>query len=279
MPAIDQDTLQRLDRCRDLSHSPGMRPVSDQDHVIVFDGAHLRATCYFPDRARLIVCFDHWRQERDGFPTRIAGAQGLEKFGCAVLNIHSHRNDWMLNAELPELRAALQDSCSTYTDVTAFGFSMGGYSALLLARNLHLARAILISPQYSIQPTIVPFERRYLKEATAIRTDLDRFDLEFGKTLRGAVIYDPLWKEDRAHKKLICRDFPALTPVPMWAGGHPAIKMIYEARRWGEFLAQVAQPDPDMTRFMKLHKTVRAKSDRYFRAMTNHLAVRSNQRK
>jgi len=255
-----------------------MNTRASPDPTLVFQGDHLRAACYFPNRSRLIVCFDHWRAEREGFPTQIAGAQGLEKYGCAVLNIHSRKNDWLLNAELPDLRRSLDQFCSRYNDVTAFGFSMGGYSALLLARNLHLDRAILISPQYSIQPHMVPFERRYLKEATAIRTDLDRFDLEYGQTLLGAVIYDPLWKEDRAHKKLICNDFPALTPVPFWAGGHPAIKMVYEERNWGYFLTEVANPDPDMTRFMKLHKPLRANSDRYFRAMNNHLGTRAKSR-
>ncbi|MCP3969874.1 MAG: alpha/beta hydrolase [Rhodobacteraceae bacterium] len=245
--------------------------------IELFSGQHLRATCLWPDRPRLIVRFDIWRASRNGFPEQSTGSV-LEPYGCACLTIHTARNDWFLNPDLPELRRVLRGFCADFTSVTGFGFSMGGYAALLFAPDLNLGQAVLVSPQYSIRPELAPFENRYRHEAQQIEAHRHRFDTGHGRTLRGALLYDPLWGIDRQHQQLICSEFPALWPVPLWAGGHPAVKIIHDAGKWPNFLQEVAAETVRPGRFLRLHKAARESSEIYFQAMAERDQIREDAR-
>ena len=253
-----------------------MDSVDTIEKTRVFKGEGLRATCFFPRRKNLLVCFDHRRDNRNGFPNIVGGALDLKRFGTAILNIHTSANDWFLNADLPLLRRAARRFTRGFDTVTAHGFSMGGYAALLLAPDLRLTYATIISPQYSIQPSRVPFEKRYLEDATQIDPQFDQFDLEYAKTLKGALLYDPLWIKDRMHKKLICNDFPRLTPIPFWTGGHPAIKVINANDKWPSLMREVAKPRPQASEMMRLHKSLRAGFAHYKNSMNNHLSMRKH---
>jgi S-formylglutathione hydrolase FrmB len=52
------------------------------------------------------------------------------------------------------------------------GFSMGGYGAFRFARATNATYVTAISPQFSIHPDVVPFDKRYGADAAGFERDL-----------------------------------------------------------------------------------------------------------
>lgn len=77
--------------------------------------------------------------------------------GFAHLRRQSRWNDGSLNAET----AALSALRARFDHAWAIGYSMGGNGALRLARALRLDRALLVSPQVTLDPGLIPGETRY----------------------------------------------------------------------------------------------------------------------
>lgn len=125
---------------------------------LVFDGAHVRAV-HFGETDRISVMLDHGRPKRNGFPVQ-APQRTMANMGIGTLSIMLSEASWFLTPENQALRAALDAHCSKARDVRAIGFSMGGFGAALLSKSLHLRKALLISPQYSIFPSRAPWDRR-----------------------------------------------------------------------------------------------------------------------
>ncbi len=65
-------------------------------------------------------------------------------------------NDWVLGL-IAELRADIGSG-----PTVALGNSMGGYSALMIAKQIELAACISITPQYSPNPDTMPHEKRWM---------------------------------------------------------------------------------------------------------------------
>lgn len=244
------------------------------ERIEVFTGEALRAACFWPGRARLIVRFDHWRRDRDGFPMDVPRGK-FAASGCACLTIESARNDWFLNRDLPALRLALEAFAKGYDRAGAIGFSMGGYGALLLARELRLAEVVLVSPQFSILPEKAPYEMRYRREAETVLAELDEVGSDRGATLRGAVVYDPGVAPDVQHTKRICAAYPGLVPVPMWFGGHPALGVVAKHGRYGKVLEALFSGEVRAAELLSLHKQARRKSETYHAGIRQYLARRA----
>ena len=74
--------------------------------------------------------------------------------------VFHRKEDWHQHAEFFTTTEACRAFFGPSPDVTAYEFSMGGYGALLGAKALDARRAIAVSPQSSIDPAAVRFERR-----------------------------------------------------------------------------------------------------------------------
>nr|WP_245216524.1 alpha/beta hydrolase [Sagittula salina] len=226
----------------------------------------MRATTFRPRRRRLFVSF----RQRVGTPGNFDEARPVMGFvgnGWAHLHLQSRWNDWFVNPETEALEARLAEFTARYEQVVAMGFSMGGYGALRLARALRLTRLMAISPQFSIDPWVVPFDRRYRAEAAgwdATSGDLTHRCTEVG----GAVLVDPFKPLDLAHGRLICKAFPKLTLVMLPCGGHPATRAIRQGGRFDWLKTELAEGLADPRAVGRVHRKVRRQSESYWR----HLA-------
>jgi len=235
--------------------------------VAVFQSARLRAMCYGAGRQRLTVGFDYLRPTRAGFPMR-APPQHMLQTGAAHLIIESAENDWFLNPDLGALRVALARFTAQFDDVAAIGFSLGGYGALLLGRALHLRRALLISPQYSIFPERAPFELRYRHIAARLDPLLDDLDAQADGGLTGCIAFDPrLAPADAAHAALIQARFPGLRAVAMPFAGHPALRLVGEAHLFAKVQALLLRDEITPRALRALHRAARVQAPSYARAL------------
>lgn len=191
----------------------------------VFEGAHLRAYLMAGRNDRLMVTFDHRQTGRTDFnPHRHSSS--FARRGFWQLSIKSRANDWFINEDTPALERALEGLRGRFARVGLLGFSMGGYGALRFARALGADQAVLVSPQVSIAPQVVPFETRYRAEA-------GRFDAAAGDLarvacpqLRGLILVDPFVGKDMRHAQMILALFPGLELARLAFAGHPATQVI-----------------------------------------------------
>ena len=236
----------------------------------VFRSARMRAVCHGAGRARLTVGFDYLRPGRAGFPMR-APPRHLLQPDTAHLIIESADNDWFLNPDLGALRAALAAFTAQFDDVAAIGFSLGGYGALLLARALHLRRALLISPQYSIFPERAPFEQRYRHIAEKLDPRLDDIEAQGDAALKGCIVFDPrLAPVDAAHAALIRRRFAGLRAVAMPFAGHPALRLVGEAHMFARVQALLLRDAITPGALRALHRAARVQAPSYALALARY---------
>ena len=239
----------------------------------LYQSDHLRVTCYDPDRPRLIVSFDHWRQDRDGFPPE-KPSQYFAKNGLAYMTIYSARNDWFLTPDLAEMRQVLADFTRGFEHVTAIGYSMGGYGALLLARESRANQVVLVSPQSSIFPEHAPFETRYLSEAAGLDPAQDTLAKRPRRGLRGGLLFDPSDRIDRQHSNRITGLFPNIVPVPLAFGGHPAMQAIAGAKMYRLVQQELLRRRIRPAEFLRIHKQARRQSPYYQDRLGRYLAER-----
>lgn len=177
------------------------------------------------DRSRWVITFDHYGSgaglDRPGF-----GEAFLWRQGISALHILGHGNDWY---QYPDIREACRAARIATRDAArriAYGSSMGGYAALRLANQVRADAVLALSPQYSNDPAVVPWETRWAAAAARIA-----WRPELSGPIRcrchPVVVYDPLG-DDRRHADLIARDVHAVL-LPVRHGGHPVIKCLRDA--------------------------------------------------
>lgn len=135
------------------------------------------------------------------------GAPVASALDLTCVGIVAKGNNWYPRADLepifPRIRAALQD----FDDIIVYGASMGGYAALLYGLELGAKTAIAMSPQYSIDPALVPFDSRYIG---SFRSDHHGGVGVSSMPKTSYVAYDPFHKIDVANMDLIKKAGPVV---------------------------------------------------------------------
>lgn len=170
------------------------------------------------DGRRIVVTFDSYHVptglDRPGF-----GEAFFEQQGVTALHLLSCDNGWFQSVEMAEIMGEIARSCVGADRIMTYGSSMGGYGAIRFARAIGAHAALALSPQYSLDPRLVPFETRWAQEQRQLRF---RRDID-GPIARGPdyiVAYDPRLPADRRHAELIAAATPT-TLLPLPHAGHP----------------------------------------------------------
>lgn len=179
---------------------------------------------HFQRGETLIVTFDNMKSRDMPVPRYPWAHQFVAKQGHSHLGIMmKRRNDWFRHRQLCDFFDELRDSgfFDRFDDVVFYGSSMGGYGALTYASACPRARAIAFSPQSTLSPELVPWERRY--ENARLRGDWSepRYAdaAETTRALRKALVfYDPYMAEDRAHADRLA--VPGVVHLPCPFLGH-----------------------------------------------------------
>ena len=165
-----------------------------------------------------VVTFDSFTDQRTldrpGFGEAFFRSRGID-----AIHVISRENDWYQYPEMEAAKAGVHAATGAYDRVVTYGSSMGGYAAIRLAGLVGAHCALAMSPQYSIDPTVVQFDRRWQEPSDRFKPVWER-RLPF-PVLDGAyILYDPD-DLDGWHVALLRREF-AFTPVPLVQAGHTA---------------------------------------------------------
>ncbi|MFW8635279.1 alpha/beta hydrolase [Cribrihabitans pelagius] len=231
----------------------------------MFDGDRLRGSLFNPGQRRLFVSFRQRTREAGQF-SDAAPVKAFAGAGYTHLHLQARLNDWYINEETAALEAALTEVTSGFAEAAAMGFSMGGYAALRFARALNLTRLIAVSPQFSIAPEHVPFDRRYRKYAGGFDPEQGALQGR-GHPVMGAVLADPFRPADMVNAEMIQLVFPGLGIARLCAGGHPATQVLREGRRFPALQRLLRTPGPIPEQAVALHRRARRASPQYWRQL------------
>jgi lysophospholipase L1-like esterase len=177
------------------------------------------------DSPHCVVTFDSYTDNRslarDGF-----GEAFLASRSVNAIHILSRDNDWYL---LPDIERALEAASSVakpFDRVTTYGSSMGAYAAIRLGRLAGATAAIALSPQFSLDPRVVPFEDRWPLEARRLDYEIERRLARTGFVPSAYVFYDPS-DPDARHADLF-RPWLDVRDVRLPDCGHPVTGFLAE---------------------------------------------------
>jgi tetratricopeptide (TPR) repeat protein len=184
----------------------------------------VRSVCEFGSDT-CVVTFDSYSDdrslERDGFGQHFFASHNID-----AVHFLSRENDWYQYAELPAVAVRVAELVKGYRRVVSYGSSMGGYGAIRFGGMAGAGAALAISPQFSIDPRAVRFERRW-------KYDSERIDFSLERTLRAPFVrtayiaYDP-YDDDRKHIELFRRR-THVVDIRLPDVGHPATGSLADA--------------------------------------------------
>lgn len=250
--------------------------VQSLPDVTIFEGDHLRAHLMAGGRDRLIVTFDYRQQGRSGFNAK-RHSSTFARGGFWQLNIQSRENDWFINPETEALEAALAGLRGRFGRVNLLGYSMGGFGALRFARALGADQAVLVSPQFSIAPGVVPFEMRYRAEAAGFDPDLGDLRRVAVPGLRGLILVDPFLRADMRHARLIARHFPGMELARLAFAGHPATRVLRSAGKAWTLHREATSVSAERRLICAEHRAGRRGSAGYWTRLADHAERRRPQ--
>lgn len=202
---------------------------------VLFSGAHLHleysgpqveTLCKSP-KPRVVIAFAPFDyalpEQADGW-----GSRSFTKRGIAHICVFHRAMDWHQNDDFFDAMRACRAFLGKDVAATTYGFSMGGYGAMLGAATVQADRIVAVSPQSSIDANAVPFERRYTAEWAAmsgwkhdLTAQVQDHDAEY------VVLYDPLHRLDRKHEALLPKP-DGYTRCLLHGVGHAGLNAIIE---------------------------------------------------
>jgi hypothetical protein len=151
------------------------------------------------------------------------GEYFLRDRGVDAIHVIGRDNNWYQYPEMPEAIAAIATVARGYQRVISYGSSMGGYAAIRYGGAAGAATALALSPQFSLDPVVVPFEHRWNSLARQIDFTLERgWTPAFVAT--AFILYDPRTL-DRRHMALFAKR-THVVPVPMPNSGHSIARFL-----------------------------------------------------
>lgn len=175
----------------------------------------------------LLVTFDNLGSIGEYEPPQPWLQARAAKGGFSILGLIASQRDWYRNEDAPRLLRELQAAgfFAGFRRVLFVGASMGGFAALSLSALVPGAAVLAFSPQTSLAPDLVPFEKRY--RYASRRWDWQGPGRDAAESSAGreiCVLYDPFIAEDRAHVQRLGSSRLTLLRAPLL--GHRAIRQL-----------------------------------------------------
>jgi pimeloyl-ACP methyl ester carboxylesterase len=171
-----------------------------------------------------VVTFDSFSDlgtiDRPGY-----GEAFLDRSGIDAIHVVGRDNAWYQYTGIPAAMTAIRSAAAGYDRVVTYGSSMGGYAAIRLAALAGAHAVFALSPQFSINPRLVFWERRWPDNAARFR-DVWESALPWPSPAEAYIAYDPRTPDSR-HVALIRARFPCRA-MPLPYTGHPVTGFLAE---------------------------------------------------
>ncbi|OWK31686.1 hypothetical protein [Sphingomonas mucosissima] len=193
----------------------------------------------------------------------------LRRIGIDAIHVINRRNRWYQHPERAAALAAVAAAARGYDRTITYGSSMGGYAALRYAVACGADTAIALSPQFSADPQVVPWETRW--QADVART---RFaELPFVGAEQQYVFYDPRVAPDARHAAMIAEVGGAMC-IPVPYGGHPVGPLLVETGALQHAIRAIVAGTFDPVSVRQHIRRERHRSQHQHFALARHCAAR-----
>lgn len=220
---------------------------------------------------RLVISFPHAVAD-SGFGEFGFGQQMFEEGGLGTIYIRSNKSNWFQHDEVFPLAEHIRDYVGPNTELTLYGASMGAYGALLLSGRLVPKRVFAIAPQYSIDRSVVPWEKRWRKAAR--RIDGFRHNLEdhVDPKAQKVLFFDGM-SLDRKQIDLMPND-ETWSLINMPFASHQVLRYLQETGCLSLLASGFTQEDFDLEKIVRLGRNNRRKSAIYWMNLAKICAER-----
>lgn len=203
------------------------------------------------------------------------GETFFRKRGLSAVHFISKANHWWQTPEVDDAIAALRQAgiLSGKRQITLYGSSMGGYAALVRSAALKPSQILAVSPQYSIDGKVVPFEWRWRNYAAKLSFDYDDMDAGLDREARILVVVDSFFRPDALHLRLIESRRP-VEVVRISFAGHNTARALEEIGLATRLVTEVAQGHFDNTAFCRDYRRGRHASCLFWYGLAEYLAER-----
>ena len=211
------------------------------------------------DRSRWVITFDH-HSIGAGFDRPGFSEEFLHEHGVSAIHMLGVGDDWYQYPDTLQACAVARAATRDAVRRIAYGSSMGAYAAVRLGDAVGADAILALSPLYSNDPQVAPWEHRW---------ELDAARIDWQPQLRGPMrcacrpilVTDPA-TPDAPHIALIARDTPS-TIVPIHYGGHPVATFLGEVGLLRPLLFSVIDDTFDAAAFAAQVRARRSSSSVY----------------
>ena len=220
------------------------------------------------------VTFDSYTDnrtlDRPGFGEDYFRGRGID-----AIHVLSRENRWYQHAELADALATVAAAVAGYDRVIAYGSSMGGFAALHYGASSGATIGLALSPQYSVDPAIVPFDRRWAEDVARIAF---RDDERLPTLTEQYIAFDPADAHDRQHFALFAARSSS-TGVPVPHGGHPVGSYLVETGMLQPLLEEIESGAFDHLTYARELRRRRRRSGHYFYILAQRVPAHRPQQK
>lgn len=206
----------------------------------------------------LVITFGSYTNEatleRAGF-----GESFLARAAIDAIHVIPRDNRWYQYDAMPGALAAIADVTRGHARVVTYGSSMGGYAALRFADACGAQAAIALSPQFSVDPAVVPFETRWQPDVAQIHFA----EVPFVPAPRQYIFYDPRMAPDAQHYAMFAAAGPTI-PIAMPFAGHPVGGLLAETGALQAVIRGIAAGQFDPARVRAIVRTGRRQSQHQY---------------
>ena len=213
----------------------------------------------------LVVTFDSYTDIRDldrpGFGEMFLRAKQVD-----AIHVISRDNRWYQYPELPESVEKIRCVAQRYERTISYGSSMGGYAAIRFGAAVGAQAALALSPQFSIDPGVVPFEDRWLDDAKVIDFALERsWAVPFVDV--AYIPFDP-HDRDKRHVELFASR-THVVPIDLPNAGHPVTGFLAEIGLLQQAVLELASGTFDPVAYRRAARARRKGSAQFHSALAS----------
>ncbi len=209
--------------------------------------------------------------DRLGFGEEFLGLSGLD-----AIHVISRDNDWYQYPETVDAMAVVHAATRRYGRVVTYGSSMGAYAAIRLAGLVGAHAVLALSPQYSIDPTVAPWDTRWVECSKRFHAVWER-TLPLPAVPEAYVAFDPT-DLDRRHIALFRAAF-RFQPLALPRAGHPVTGFLVDVGLLKHAILDVAHGRFDAAAFTALALARREQSAQFLMTQSGRLPKRHRARK
>ncbi len=172
-------------------------------------------------------------------PRKGQSRETIRAAGLDAIQVVPRGNHWYQYDDIDAMMAEIRLVADRYSDVVAYGQSMGAYGAIHTSALLRPSKVLAICPQFSIDPTRISFDSGYkdlAAEITFIRDDIERnvsSDTEF------VIAYDPHLPSDCNHYRGYERHLKTVYRLRMPFCGHGLSEALRKAEMIPSYLIRL----------------------------------------